>query len=299
VILELDKGWRGIDGYYGTAEEARESFWREGNRFEREIGALLGQLGAKRVIHNAVIDGVSIDLLLEQELPTGNSVFTIVECKDWKQPVDVPALNVFISLFRNLHDAMKVDAAIMVSASGFTTTAHETARSSGIRLLDLRELGLLAAKMRSSRSPKIEEQESDKPYVFVVMPFDEKFEDIYHFGIRQAIQNAGMVCKRADEILHTGNIIERIEAQISLADIIVADTTDLNPNVFYEIGIAHTLGKPVVLLVQDAEQIPFDLRNQNHIVYKRRIKLLHERLGLLLEKLKKELKARPSSKNSH
>jgi len=302
VILD-ENGWRGIDGYYATAEEAHQSFWRareatrnKGIQFEKEVGSLLGQMGAKRVIHQAVIDGSQIDLLIEQELPIGNSVFTIVECKDWAQPVDVQALNAFASLFRNLRDAMKVDAAIMVSAAGFTSSAYEAAPSSGIRLLDLKELKSLAAKAKMSfQPPKIEEQKSDRPYVFVLMPFDEKFDDIYYYGIRQAIENTGMICERADEILHTGNVIELIEAKIYRADIVVADTTDLNPNVFYEIGIAYALRKPVVLVVQDADQIPFDLRNKNHIVYKGKIKLLHERLSLLLGKLKGDLKANSDS----
>jgi nucleoside 2-deoxyribosyltransferase len=51
------------------------------------------------------------------------------------------------------------------------------------------------------------------------------------------------------------------------ARIVIADITDRNPNVFYELGIAHTLGKPVILLTQKLTDIPFDLNRFRHIVY--------------------------------
>jgi hypothetical protein len=51
------------------------------------------------------------------------------------------------------------------------------------------------------------------------------------------------------------------------ARLIVADCTDRNPNVFYEIGLAHTIGKPTILLTQKSEDVPFDLRHLRYIEY--------------------------------
>src|SRR5215212_3193860 len=104
-----------------------------------------------------------------------------------------------------------------------------------------------------------------KPFVFVLMPFDEAFDDIYQVGIKPACQSAGAYCERIDEQIFQESILERIYNQIAKADLIVADMTGRNANVFYETGYAHALGKKVLLLTQKAEDIPFDLKHYPHI----------------------------------
>ena len=73
-------------------------------------------------------------------------------------------------------------------------------------------------------------------------------------------------------------MLERIFNQISKADVLVADMTGKNPNVFYEVGYAHALGKLVLLLTQDSADIPFDLRHRPHIVYGGGIDMLRKEL---------------------
>src|ERR1043166_8940759 len=94
---------------------------------------------------------------------------------------------------------------------------------------------------------------SPRPFVFVLMPFDRSFNDTYHLGIKSACEMAGAYCERVDEQVFTENILSRIINQIAKADIIVADMSDRNPNVFYETGYAHALGKTVVLLTRHTE----------------------------------------------
>jgi hypothetical protein len=106
-----------------------------------------------------------------------------------------------------------------------------------------------------------------KPFVFVLMPFSNDFEDIYEVGIKPACIEAGSYCERVDEQIFDGSILDRVYNQINKADLLVADMTDRNPNVFYEVGYAHALGKRVILLTQRVEDIPFDLRPYPHIVY--------------------------------
>jgi hypothetical protein len=110
-----------------------------------------------------------------------------------------------------------------------------------------------------------------KTFVFVLMPFDKEFDDIYALGIKKACENAGAYAERVDEQIFEGRILERIYNQIAKADIIVADMTGRNPNVFYETGYAHALGKRVILLAQNISDIPFDLKDYPHIVYEKRI----------------------------
>jgi len=110
-----------------------------------------------------------------------------------------------------------------------------------------------------------------KPFVFVLMPFAAEFDDIYKLGINAACKEAGTHCERVDEQIYDSTVLEQVYNQIWKADIIVADMTRQNPNVFYEVGYAHALNKPVILLTQEAEDIPFDLKHYPHIVYKGRI----------------------------
>src|SRR4051794_41173526 len=71
---------------------------------------------------------------------------------------------------------------------------------------------------------------------------------------------------------------DRIYRQIEVADIVIADMTGKNPNVFYEVGYAHAKGKLTILLTSDATDIPFDLKHTRHIVYGQSITTLRERL---------------------
>ncbi|MEW6058470.1 MAG: hypothetical protein AB1540_17880 [Bdellovibrionota bacterium] len=124
---------------------------------------------------------------------------------------------------------------------------------------------------------------SPKPFIFVLMPFDSDFDDIYKFGIKGAADDAGAYAERLDEQIFTEGMLDRIFNQISKADVIVADMTGRNPNVFYEVGYAHALGKIVVLLTQKKEDIPFDLMHRQHIVYSGSIDLLRKELGPRLQ----------------
>jgi len=103
------------------------------------------------------------------------------------------------------------------------------------------------------------------------MPFFDDFDDVYHLGLKPACQNAGAYAERVDEQIFQESILERIYNQIGKADIIIADMTGRNPNVFYETGYAHALGKPVILVTQNASDIPFDLKHYPHIIYGGRI----------------------------
>lgn len=110
-----------------------------------------------------------------------------------------------------------------------------------------------------------------RAFIFVLMPFTPAFDDIYQLGIKPACTEAGAYCERVDEQIFEGTILQRIYNQIAKADIVVSDMTGRNPNVFYETGYAHALGKRVILLTQQADDIPFDLKHYAHIVYEGRI----------------------------
>lgn len=137
-----------------------------------------------------------------------------------------------------------------------------------------------------------------KPFVFVLMPFDEDFDDIYKFGIKGAAEDVGAYAERLDEQLFVEGMLDRIFNQISKSDVVIADMTGRNPNVFYEVGYAHALGKIVLLLTKDSKDIPFDLTHRQHIVYSGSIKTLRSQLAESLKWAINESKSQAERKSS-
>jgi Nucleoside 2-deoxyribosyltransferase len=126
--------------------------------------------------------------------------------------------------------------------------------------------------------------EQPKHFAFVLMPFNTAFDDVYKLGIKGAVSEFDdLLAERVDEQLYREGILERIYRQIEAADIIIADMTGQNPNVFYEVGYAHAKGKLCILLTSDAADIPFDLKHQRHIVYGGSLVTLKRELAKELE----------------
>ncbi len=118
-----------------------------------------------------------------------------------------------------------------------------------------------------------------KPFAVALMPFSNHFDAVYRDGIKLAANEQLVDCQRVDEQIFTEGILARVYAEIARADLIIADMTGCNPNVFYEVGYAHALNKPVILLTQNASDIPFDLKHTQHIVYGNSLETLRTALG--------------------
>lgn len=102
---------------------------------------------------------------------------------------------------------------------------------------------------------------------FVIMPFGGYFDGYYNDVIRPALAGVGVQSIRADEIYRTGAVAEDIHKEIAASDLCLADVTNRNPNVSYELGMAHALRKPVVLVTQNIDDVPFDYRHLRLISY--------------------------------
>jgi hypothetical protein len=111
-----------------------------------------------------------------------------------------------------------------------------------------------------------EHENIDPMLASAMMPFDAGFNSVYD-SIRQATENVGLRCRRADDIWENAAIIQDVVALIDRSRIVICDCTGRNPNVFYEAGIAHTLGREVILITQSEHDIPFDLRHLRYVKY--------------------------------
>jgi hypothetical protein len=109
--------------------------------------------------------------------------------------------------------------------------------------------------------------ERKKNHIFYLCPFSDPYNQIYQDHVKPLVTSRGFTIDRADEIYGTQPIIEDIWESINSAELIIADSSGRNPNVMYEIGMAHTVGKPVVLMSQSVDDIPFDLKHHRCIIY--------------------------------
>lgn len=116
----------------------------------------------------------------------------------------------------------------------------------------------------------------DTNNAFVILPFEDEFETLYEDQIAPTLTDQGYSVNKADDLPTQRSIIEDIINGITEADLIVADLTDTNPNVFYELGIAHGMGVPTVLIAQDISELPFDLSAYSTIEYSLRFDKIDE-----------------------
>lgn len=106
-----------------------------------------------------------------------------------------------------------------------------------------------------------------KKTAFVLMPFGGKFDAVYEYFFEPCLRDAGFEVVRADQVASQQSITKDIIGLIDTSDLIVADLTDGNPNVYYELGVAHAARRDVILLTQSHQDTPFDLKAYRAIKY--------------------------------
>jgi len=107
----------------------------------------------------------------------------------------------------------------------------------------------------------------ERPRAFVAMPFEEPFNTMYHEVIQPEGNRLGLDVVRVDELSGPGIIFEDIKREISESKVVIAEITAPNQNVFYELGYAHALNKPTILLARRGRELPFDIRSYRVIFY--------------------------------
>lgn len=124
--------------------------------------------------------------------------------------------------------------------------------------------------------------------IFMIMPFAPEFQPIYVDHIVPVVNALNQTIKRGDDFFSGGSIITDIWAAIFACRIVIAECTGRNPNVFYELGMAHTIGKNAIMITQRLDDVPFDLRHLRVIEYDytpRGMKLFEEQLKNAIKSL--------------
>ena len=102
----------------------------------------------------------------------------------------------------------------------------------------------------------------ERPMAFIVMQFSSPYNEVYSDVIKQLCEECRIDAVRADEIYGPGIIIKDVIDRIAKSQVVIADISPTNPNVYFEVGYALALGKPIILLAQRRapdSPLPFDL----------------------------------------
>lgn len=103
---------------------------------------------------------------------------------------------------------------------------------------------------------------------FIIIPFEDSFNEYFNKIIVPAVKETGLIPIRSDKIYGTRAIIDDIFERIFKAALVIADATSKNPNVNYELGVAHALEKPTIIITQSINDVPFDYKHLRVIEYK-------------------------------
>jgi hypothetical protein len=129
------------------------------------------------------------------------------------------------------------------------------------------QLGLYAMSQSTPVDFQSIKAQRNEPTAFVAMQFGEPYDTIYRTVIRPETRKMGIGVIRTDEVNRPGIIFQDIQRKIEEANVVIAEITAPNQNVYYEVGYAHALNKPTILLAQRGKELPFDIRSYRVIFY--------------------------------
>jgi SIR2-like protein/uncharacterized protein DUF4145 len=127
------------------------------------------------------------------------------------------------------------------------------------------EAEVIQRAVRSRESATV--MEATSRLCFVMMPFGRSYDGVYRSMIAPTAAEQGLAVLRADEMSGSGFVMEQIRTAIQQSRLCIADISDNNANVLYEVGFANALGKAIVLLARRGSDLPFDVAHQRVVLY--------------------------------
>ena len=123
------------------------------------------------------------------------------------------------------------------------------------------------ATHKKAAAKTVSKKEEPRKSCFVMIPFKDPFDLYYSSIYKPAIESANMKPIRADDLFRPSVIVSDIWSMIRDADVLIGELTFKNANVFYELGLAHAIGKPVILVSETMSDVPFDLQQLRVLLY--------------------------------
>lgn len=212
-------------------------------------------------------------------MPHDSPIFTTLPELSEDQKIDISELKAKFDAAKSEIDELRTKLAIaeevnlnfrkaFSSFEEIIESKFSSARAEGKHLSEADIRTALQERQQIAVTPhfRISGTEEVPGTCFVLMPFRKEFHFIYD-RIRDVLLKVNVKAIRADELSAPGLITDQIAEQIARAEFILADVTGQNPNVMYEIGIASTLGKKVVIISQEDQRLPFDIAAQRVLFY--------------------------------
>ena len=131
---------------------------------------------------------------------------------------------------------------------------------------------------------EIHNTEIDESLVSVMMPYDQSFAPVWQ-AIKKACEQVGLKCQRVKDIWERNKIIQDVFDLLYRSSVVIADFSGRNPNVLYEVGIAHTFGRTVIPIIQSMDDVPFNLQTLRFLLYLRNSEGIAKLNGSLVERL--------------
>lgn len=155
----------------------------------------------------------------------------------------------------------KLNREMTATSDRWTDANHLLVAAQNAKSQEFAERALRPNEFLSSFNLRPADFVVDEKLIFVLTPFADE-ERVPFQIIRDVCTNAGFRCLRGDEENHTGDILAHIVRLIVKARIVIANVETRNPNVFYELGIAHALGKQTILISRSLDAVPFDVQTR-------------------------------------
>lgn len=156
---------------------------------------------------------------------------------------------------------------IEVSEGAITSTKRLSGFFSSLNISLSRLADYTAGSILTSPVFGVPEPPAVRADIFVIMPFLKELKPVYDDHIRPTAQKMSLTVARGDDFFTAKSVMSDIWNAMNACRLVIADCTGRNPNVFYEMGMAHTLGKPVILISQNREDIPFDIQHIRYLIY--------------------------------
>ncbi|MCS6177404.1 hypothetical protein [Shewanella baltica] len=107
---------------------------------------------------------------------------------------------------------------------------------------------------------------TEEDFVFVLTPFHSKYDGVFEV-VKSVCEKADIRCIRGDEQNFKGDIFSHVLSNIVKAKVVVANLSGRNPNVLYELGIAHSLDKTTIMVSQLLDDLPVDIKSKRIVTY--------------------------------
>jgi hypothetical protein len=226
--------------------------------FDGHIASLLEEAGIP-FQRDATLSGVRPDFVIES--PRGGVI--VVEAKTY--PPGTEGQVRAYEQVRYYKDKLGADRAFVV-LQGLEQGRLSEGVVSATQLLRFLEKEFRQSRVTKGRAAgRTSRGQRD---VFAAMPFSPEYNDVFFVAMAQACDRVNLACRRVDKDDYEGDVVARIKQMIQQSVAVIADLSESKPNVLYEVGYAHALGRPTVHISSTpVDELPFDVRNWNTILY--------------------------------